>query len=95
MTIFAVLMPTPQQPIVDAIKREFSADHLMLNDTQYLVSATGTAQDLSVKLGLYHPQKSETPPVGSAVVLASSAYFGRAPSNVWEWMKVKLEASNG
>jgi hypothetical protein len=92
MTIFAVLLPTPQAAIAAEIEKSFPNDNLRLNETQYLISAGGTAIDLSAKLGLYDPKEPTKPAIGSAVVLATSSYFGRAPTGVWEWMKAKLES---
>jgi hypothetical protein len=92
MTIFAVLMPTPQPALAEVIKSSFAGNHLQLNDTQYLISTGGTAIELSAKLGIYDAAHPEKPYTGLAVILASSAYFGRAPATVWDWMKAKLEA---
>lgn len=91
MTIFAILMPTPQPGIEQEIMKIFPNDFLKLNETQWLVSGVGTAIDISGKLGIHRPTGSTEAPTGSAVVLATSSYFGRAPSNVWDWFKVKLE----
>ncbi len=55
------------------------------------LSTTGTAIDLSAKLGLYDAKNPKAVASGRAVVLATSSYFGRAPTNVWDWMKSKLE----
>jgi hypothetical protein len=92
MAIFAILMPSPQPNLISEIKRLFPFDHLSLNETQYLISTTGTALELSAKLGIYDTQEPAKPPTGLAVILATSSYFGRAPTTVWEWMKAKLEA---
>jgi 4-aminobutyrate aminotransferase-like enzyme len=94
MTIFAVLMPTSQPLIVAEIEKSFPDNNLKLNDTQYLISTGGTAIDLSVKLGLFDTKEPARPATGSAVILATSSYFGRAPTSVWEWMKTKLESSS-
>jgi hypothetical protein len=93
MTVFAVLMQSPQPRVVEMIKQSFPNDHLQLTDTQYLVSGTGTAIDVSAKLGIYDPKNPSTPATGSAIVFATSSYFGRAATNIWDWIKAKLEAS--
>lgn len=95
MALFAVLMPSPQQKIAETIKSTFPQDHLALNDTQWLVSTTGTVVELTAKLGIYdatQPQKAST---GNAVIVAVSAYFGRGPTSVWDWIKAKLESGSG
>jgi hypothetical protein len=91
MTIFAILMPAPQPKLLAEIQRIFPTDHLELNETQYLISTKGTVQGLSTQLGL-GPNTEDKPITGNAVILATSAYWGRAPNTVWDWMKAKLEA---
>ena len=92
MTVFAVLMPAPQPNVVTEIVRIFPTEHLKLSDTQYLISTSGTALELSAKLGVYDVNQPAKPATGNAVILATSSYFGRAPTTVWDWMKAKLEA---
>jgi mannose-1-phosphate guanylyltransferase len=92
MTIFAILMPTPQPQLIEEIKVKFPADHLVLNDTQYLISTVSTAVELAAKLGIYDARNPAKPTTGFAVILATSSYYGRGPATVWEWMKTKLEA---
>jgi len=93
MTIFAIMLPSPQTGVVEAIKREFPADHYPVTDTQWLISSSGTAMDVSAKLGVYDPKNSSAAPTGSAIIFATSSYFGRAPSPIWDWIKAKLESS--
>lgn len=92
MTIFAILMPTPQPALAENIKSKFPLDHFSITDTQWLVSTTGTATELSAKLGVYDAANPTVPPAGLAVIFATSSYFGRAQQNVWEWLKAKLES---
>jgi hypothetical protein len=93
MTIFTVLMPSYQPLLATRISTTFPSDFLQLNDTQWLVSTTGTAIDLAARLGVYDIKNPAAPATGNAVIFATSAYFGRAPTNVWDWMKAKLEAT--
>ena len=95
MTIFAVLMPTPQPRLIAEINRSFPDDSMSLNETQFLISAKGTAVELAAKLGIVDAKTPSVPPTGVAVVLATSSYFGRGPATVWDWMKAKLEMPAG
>jgi hypothetical protein len=90
MAIFAVLMPTPQPVLAGLIKELFPDDYLELNDTQYLISTSGTAESLTKQLGLAPIEQGSTV-TGAAVILKTSSYYGRAPTVVWDWMKTKLE----
>ena len=94
MTIFAILLPTPQQILVDKIKGAYPNDHLSLNSTQYLVSSTETAIDVTARIGVYDASNKTEASIGNAVVLAVSSYYGRAQPNVWDWIKSKMEASS-
>lgn len=92
MTIFAVLMPTPQPSLTEEIKKSFPNDYLSLNDTQYLVSSSGTVAELTAKVGIWDPANPTAPATGIAVVVSISSYSGRASPTVWEWLKTKLES---
>jgi hypothetical protein len=93
MAVFAVLMPTPQPALIAAIQRLFPTDCLAITDTQWLISTKGTAIELTAKLGIYDGAEPEKPAIGSAIILLVTSYFGRAPSDVWDWLKAKQEAS--
>ena len=86
MTVFAVLLLTPQPFLAARIEKNYEGSCLKLSDTQYLVSARGTAVEVSKKLGL------ESPEAGNAIVFAMSSYWGRAPTTVWDWIKARMES---
>jgi hypothetical protein len=88
MTIFAVLLPTPQPPLAARIESEYAGSFFKLSDTQYLVSARSTAMEVSAKLSLDLANAF----VGNAVVFAVSSYWGRAPTTVWDWIKTRMES---
>jgi len=92
MTIFAVLMPTPQPKLVAEVEKTFPGDYLSLNETQYLISFAGTAVELVAKLGIYDAKEPARASNGAAVVFATSSYFGRGPATTWDWLKAKLES---
>jgi hypothetical protein len=90
MTIFAVMPPTASAVLDERIRKTYPDDSLQLAPNQWLVSAPGTAIDVSRALGLLDPER-----IASAVVMAMSGYFGRAPTPVWDWIKTKLESKPG
>jgi hypothetical protein len=94
MTVFAVLLPQPAPGVVAQIKNLFPADHYEVAANQFLISSSGSAVELVKKLGVYDANNPAAT-TGNAVVLAVSSYYGRAPSTLWDWMKVKLEKSSG
>ena len=88
MTIFAVLMPVPQPPLAAQIEKEYPGSYFKLSDTQYLISARGTAVEVSGTLGLDSTEHF----LGNAVVFSVSSYWGRAPTTVWDWIRARLES---
>lgn len=90
MTIFAILPAVPTPVLDDRIRKVYPNDSLQLAPNQWLVSGVGTAIDVSKLLGLVDPEA-----IANAVVIAMSSYYGRAPTPVWDWIKTKLETSNG
>jgi hypothetical protein len=93
MTIFAVLFPSPQPAVAGQIVAKYPNDHLRLSETQYLISSRSTVVEVSNSIGVSGPEPFT--PTGLAVIFATSSYFGRAPTNVWDWIKVKLEGVPG
>jgi hypothetical protein len=94
MTIFAILMPHAQPALVEEIKRHYPNEHFSLSDTQWLVSSKQTVTEVSNAIGVSGPEQNFVPK-GLAVIFATSSYFGRAPTTVWDWIKVKLEGVPG
>lgn len=92
MTIFAILLPTPNPQVAAAIAAAYPDNWLSITNTQFLVSSSGTAMQVSAKIGIADPNDPNKPPVGTAIVFATSSYYGRAPTPVWDWIKAKLES---
>lgn len=94
MTIFAVLLPTPQPGLVAAIEREFKeVNRRKVSETQWLLASTKTVIEVTAKLGIYDANNPSVPPTGNAIVLAVAAYFGRAPIETWDWIRSRLEST--
>lgn len=88
MPIFVVNATQNATKLANAVKTAFPSDHHFISDWAYLVSFSGTAQELSDKL-----QISEGEKIGG-VVTQVSAYYGRAPVTVWSWIKAKWESAS-
>lgn len=72
-----------------AVAKEFPDSHMKLQSSVWLVAATGTAQDISKKLGI--PDNVN----GLGIVLQLNGdYFGRANTNIWAWIKSQWETIN-
>lgn len=57
----------------------------------FLVSFPGTSVDLSHKIGITSPDREQPTTLGSAMVTTVGAYYGRGPTTMWEWLKLKFE----
>ncbi len=91
MTIFAVLMPTPQAALSEKIVAEYPSDSLQINDQQWLISASGSVIDVCARIGIVDSKDLAKPSIGNAVVFATSSYYGRGPATTWDWIKSKLQ----
>jgi len=82
-TLFAVVGDPGNAPLEAAIIGHFPTDHISFGAGRWFVVTTGTAKDLSDKLGITDGAS------GAAVVLAVSGYYGRTSSQIWEWIAAK------
>jgi hypothetical protein len=89
MAIFAILPPTPTPQLDAVIRQTYPDDCLQVAPNQWLVSASATAKAVSDALGVSDGEN------GSAIVLRVTSYYGRAPTNIWEWIAQKLESKPG
>ncbi len=87
MSLFVVILPKEDPALVAAIKEKFPNNYYQITPTQWIISARGTAQQLSDLIGVTGEEK----PIGLAVILAIAGYWGRASTDLWEWMRVKTE----
>ena len=89
MDIFVIFRVADPSAIEEALARVFPDNHKSLTSGEYLVSTNGSAKDVSDKLGI---SDNRTQP---AIVFKMANYFGRAPTEIWDWIKVKAEQSGG
>jgi hypothetical protein len=84
-TLFAVMADPSNQALPVALVQNFPTDHIQIRPGQWFVVGAGTAKDISDKLKI--TPNNET---GPAVIVAVSGYYGRASSQVWEWVAAKV-----
>lgn len=62
------------------------------SDRGWLIKFAGTTVELSNHIGLTPREPGlPLPPIGSAIVVPVSGYYGRGPTDMWEWLKIRLE----
>jgi hypothetical protein len=97
MPIF-VLLPqneTAQQLLPQAVERAYPGASKKLANHNWLVAGKGSAQDVSATLGITDPKNPAANAVGTVMVLEIASYYGRATSDIWDWVKTKWEATGG
>ena len=87
MTIFSVIVTGEARPgaLKERLTKQFADDHIAITSNAWLVAGKGPSQLMSNKLGISDGS------VANGVVAAMSSYYGRAPSNIWDWVKAKWE----
>jgi hypothetical protein len=89
MSIFVVFRVSDPNKIKAALEAAVPNDFLDIGHNEWPVSFKGTTKDLSDKLGVSEASN------GAAIIFSMAGYFGRAPTNIWDWIKAKAEASDG
>jgi hypothetical protein len=97
MPIF-VLLPQNEQGQANlpaAVARAYPDANKKLANHAWLVAGKGSAQDVSAKLGITSPTDPAANAVGTVMVLEIASYYGRATTDIWDWVKAKWEATGG
>ena len=58
----------------------------------YLVHYRGTSVELSNALGVTVPGDNQSAVMGSVLITGISSYYGRGPTDMWEWLRTRFEA---
>lgn len=92
----AVFLVTPLSDNFDvlhqALKERALDFYVVQNKAGFLVSETGTSEEVSHKIGISEPDGSSGA-LGSALVTRVSSYFGRGSTGMWEWIQSRMERS--
>lgn len=65
--------------------------YLLQGGRGWLIRFDGTTVELSNHLQITGQPRGESSPVGSSLVVPVSGYYGRGPTDMWEWLKNRLE----
>jgi len=90
MAIFAIFRVGNPIKMEEALRLVYPGDYIQVHPGEWLVSAVGTAKDISDKLGV-----STGKDVGAAIIFSMANYYGRAPTEIWDWIKTKAERAGG
>jgi len=89
MALFVICGITDEEKLHSALSREFPDDHLRLQDGGWLVSGTGTTQQIAKRADLTEGDDI------SGIVFRTTTYYGLATAEIWEWIALKLESGDG
>jgi hypothetical protein len=95
MSVFAVLSEEYNPKLEVLITEKYPKDHYKITSTQWLVYSKETTKQLTDTLGITSEGGKKKGDTGSAIVLAISSYWGIANTDMWGWMKVKMEEGSG
>lgn len=94
MAVF-LLVPTSNNwdQLHAAVMRLFQepARYEVANRAGIFVSFQGTTIELSNFLGVTGQPAGVHSPVGSVIVTLVTSYYGRGNTDMWEWLKVRME----
>lgn len=91
MSIFLVCRIARPELAEAAIRQAFP-DAYPIGGNDWLISCEEkTARAVSDSIGFTGEGKT----LGNAIVFQVGNYWGRAPQEVWEWLKTRIEATNG
>ena len=91
MPVFAIFRVAQPAKMEAALATHFPENHLKVGDGEWLVAGHGTAKDISDKLQITGTDSK----TGAAIVISIANYYGRATSEIWDWVKSKAETSGG
>ena len=88
MAVFIVVPTLPKAEIKPGLKaaiNESQLPHYQLTNGETLIAFKGTSKELSDLLKISDGTN------GPAIVAAISSYFGRAPTDIWEWVSANWD----
>ena len=89
MSIFVLFRISEPAKVKAALDVNFPNDYLEVADAEFLVATNLTAEALSKKLKITDGTH------GNGIVFAMGGYYGRASTDIWDWIKAKVEKVNG
>lgn len=90
---------TPLGENYDRLKQEVESRfdpkdrHPLQAKAGWLVRYGGTTIEVSNLLTITGQEQGEKSHVGPALVTSFASYYGRGPSDMWEWLKTRLEGT--
>lgn len=64
------------------------------NGAGWLVCYSGTSTELSNMLGVTGQAQGVAATLSSVLITRIASYYGRGPSDMWEWLKTRFERAS-
>ena len=93
MPVFQLHALGANKPLLaKAVEGKFAAEdrYQLPNDAGWLVRYDGTTVDLSNFIEVTGQEKGVLSPVGSTLITLVTSYYGRGPTDMWEWLSLKM-----
>lgn len=90
----AVPLTTSSVALNEAVEKAIishSDRYKLQSDRGWLIRFDGTSVELSNHIGLTGQEQGKPSLIGSAIIVPVSGYYGRGPTDMWEWLKTRLE----
>lgn len=85
--IFFVAITSKVEAVAQKIQEEFNADDIYkLADDKWFIVFDGISRELAERIRI-----RTTPSLGTGIVMPVESYSGRAPTQLWEWLKLQME----
>jgi hypothetical protein len=90
LKVFVVVSKYEQndEALRQAITTQFPNDFYDIGRGQWLIAFSGTAPELSVRLGIINPDKTSL--INGTAVFGIAGYYGVSSRDMWEWLATKL-----
>lgn len=93
MPVFLVTTLTTDQGHLDAaVEERIHAEdrYKLVSNRGWLVKFEGTSVQLSNHLEITGQEEGEKSAIGPAIVTLVGSYYGRGPTDMWEWLSLKF-----
>jgi len=89
----AIPLIADSNPLKTAIESTLPSEsrYELQADSGWLIHFSGTTIELTNHIGITGQEPGEASKVGSALVVPITTYYGRGPSDMWEWLKTRME----
>lgn len=93
MPVFLVnTLTNDPKPLDAAVEARISTDdrYKLTSNRGWLIKFDGTSVQLSNFLEITGQEEGEKSVIGPAIVTLIGSYYGRGPTDMWEWLSLKF-----